>query len=120
MEINIHFGLINKSACAHAHSHYFPKWVLLFYCLYPQKTELVSTAKLPLGNGWIVHLRESDKYILLRICSGTNDLALLNKAILFEIFLFCSSICLFQVRCSFKITPSVFLLGTRLKLDYQV
>jgi hypothetical protein len=61
MEINIHFGLINKSACAHAHSHYFPKWVLLFYCLYPQKTELVSTAKLPLGNGWIVHLRESDK-----------------------------------------------------------
>ena len=61
MEINIHFGLINKSACAHAHSHYFPKWVLLFYCLYPQKTELVSTAKLPLGNGWIVHLRESDE-----------------------------------------------------------
>ena len=64
MEINIHFGLINKSACAHAHSHYFPKWVLLFYCLYPQKTELVSTAKLPLGNGWIVHLRESDKCVL--------------------------------------------------------
>jgi hypothetical protein len=45
----------------------FPNGCNCFIVLYPQKTELVSTAKLPLrGLGSIVHLRESDKecYIL--------------------------------------------------------
>ncbi len=42
MEINIHFGLINESACARAHiAIIFPNGCNCFIVLYPQKTELV-------------------------------------------------------------------------------
>jgi hypothetical protein len=50
----------------------FPNGCNCFIVLYPQKTELVNTAKLPLGDGMgsIVHLRESDKGT---ICSPNSN-----------------------------------------------